>query len=97
MKMIGKMDQEGKNYMEWISVKDKLPDEGVKVLSYLSSYDEYKIDYIIHAPEPIWACVLERDQNVVTHWMTLPNLPNAFKRIDHPDGSVTWPKLGDPI
>lgn len=61
--------------MKWISVKDRLPEEGEKVLSYLQDYDEYKIDYIIEFPEPIWACVLERDQNHVTHWMELPESP----------------------
>jgi hypothetical protein len=61
---------------QWISVKDKLPIEGVKVLTYLKDYDMYKIDYLILFPEPIWACVMEREQNVVTHWMPLPDSPN---------------------
>lgn len=66
--------------MEWISVKDRLPEEGIKVLSYLENYDEYKIDYIILFPEPIWACVLERDQNTVTHWMPLHKSPQQVSQ-----------------
>lgn len=60
---------------DWISVKDRLPLEGEKVITYLKDYDEFKIDYLILFPEPIWACVLEREQNIVTHWMPLPELP----------------------
>lgn len=58
--------------MEWISVKDRLPDEGTKVLSFSH---EIKIDYIIYAPDPIWACRLERDESKVTYWMPLPEQP----------------------
>lgn len=62
--------------MEWISVKDRLPNEGVKVLSYSSFDEDIKVDYIIYAPNPIWACQLLRDETVVTHWMPLPELPS---------------------
>ncbi len=60
---------------EWISVKDKLPDEGIKVLSYQSFSEEIRVDYIICVPDPIWACVLDREQNNVSHWMPLPSPP----------------------
>lgn len=61
--------------MEWISVEDRLPEEGIKVLTYLGKDDEFKINYIVNCPQPIWACVLEREQNEVTHWMPLPKRP----------------------
>ncbi len=52
-----------KKEMEWISVKERLPDEGVLVLTIDNShalYPEYRLDYIVTFeatdPEPyIWA------------------------------------------
>lgn len=64
---------------EWISVKNRLPEEYKKVLSY-NGY-EMKIDYIVNAPEPIWACQLAREENNVTHWMPLPESPKMDKEI----------------
>lgn len=68
------------NSTEWIRVEDSLPEEGIKVLTFIQVYDEVRIDYLIYFPEPIWACILEREQNKVTHWMPLPNPPNVNKR-----------------
>ncbi len=59
----------------WFSVKDKLPEEGVKVLSFSKFEKDIKVDYIIYAPEPLWACRLLSDEIEVTHWMHLPKPP----------------------
>lgn len=66
--------------MKWISVKDRLPDEGKLVLTFNAEqkgYDDYCLDYVILInTEPtgyIWACDLNYD---VTHWMPLPEPPN---------------------
>ena len=71
--------------MEWISVKDRLPEEYVKVLTIdILHYDppNYKIDHIIHIREDdtyqeqyIWGCRLYDEQNDVSHWMPLPEPP----------------------
>lgn len=60
---------------EWIKCSDRLPEEGVKVLTYLQWDDEYKLNYIVNCPHPIWACVLEREEYKVTNWMELPPKP----------------------
>lgn len=60
--------------MEWISVKDRLPEEGKLVLTFMNGY-EYKLNYVILLPEVLWATTLEREQNSITHWMPLPEPP----------------------
>lgn len=62
--------------MNWICVEERLPIEGIKVLSYQSFNEEIQVDYIVYAPDPIWACTLDREQNNVTHWMLLPEKPS---------------------
>lgn len=67
--------------MNWISVKDRLPEEGVYVLTYLNRDKIYKLNYIIQCDKPIWACILERDEYKVTHWMPLPYPPTIASDI----------------
>jgi len=64
--------------MCWISVKDRLPEENMEVLTY--SEKEYLVDYIIYADNVvksyIWARELWDDNSTnVTHWMKLPKKP----------------------
>jgi hypothetical protein len=66
--------------MEWINVKNRLPEEGVHVLSYAEFEQEIRIDYIIYVPEPVWARRLDREQTNITHWMPLPNPPNMSEK-----------------
>ena len=56
---------------EWISVKDRLPDEDTWVLVYSKqgSYMNLKVDYI---HDGRWFNSL-----LVTHWMPLPTLPES--------------------
>ncbi len=68
--------------MDWISVKDKFPEEGEEVLIInkdIPGYIRYKIDYLIHLddndPPYIWACTRENEWDKITHWMQLPKLP----------------------
>jgi hypothetical protein len=68
--------------MEWISVKDRLPDEGVQVLTVDTTnpkYPEYRLDYIVVFDLPdqpyIWARRLEEEMDKVSHWMLLPEVP----------------------
>ena len=69
--------------MEWIDVKKRLPEEGVRVLTldmHNPQYLEYRVDYVVmfenQIEEPyIWACTLKDDWDKVTHWMPLPEPP----------------------
>ena len=63
---------------EWISVKDKLPEED---LGACIVYDGFKVQhadhYIIHG-EHIWQtpdCYESEEIRGVTHWMPLPEPP----------------------
>ena len=90
--MSGECDKCGEHCLEcncmkssngWISVKDKLPDEGVQVLTInnpTQQHPEYKLDYIVKFykayPELyIWARRLCNEYEEVTHWMPLPEPP----------------------
>lgn len=72
---------------DWISVKDRLPEEGVRVLAVKKLKDgrrdlalatcilEYKHhDYVTGEDivEPYWVC---GGNNNITHWMPLPEMP----------------------
>ena len=65
--------------MEWISVNDRLPEEEVKVLTFHKKKG-FHIDYMIFLGKlqnnPLWACVLEEEYNLVSHWMPLPEPPH---------------------
>lgn len=69
--------------MIWISVKDRIPEEDVQILTYLAHavYPKYNLDYIVlfpeYSPPYIWACTLHDDMDKVTHWMPLPRDPNT--------------------
>ena len=75
------------NRSEWISVEDRLPEEGVRVLAVKKLKDgrrdlalatcipEYKHhDYVTGEDivEPYWVC---GGNNNITHWMPLPEMP----------------------
>lgn len=69
--------------MEWISVKDRLPEEEKQVLICIKFGNmpvEYMLDYIIKFegsdPPYIWACTLSDEWIRITHWMELPEPPN---------------------
>lgn len=56
---------------EWISVKDRLPEENIRVLVYIDSeqsYTKLDTDRILKGKWVRWG----KD---VTHWMLLPKLP----------------------
>ena len=69
--------------MNWISVKDRLPDDEEAVLIYwgfdfgkgLEGEEYYAIaQYICSEPKPYWS-EHDKDTMVVTHWMPLPEPP----------------------
>lgn len=61
---------------EWISVEDRLPEEGERVLIHRIG-EPISIDYTIDlTPEPpIWACLWDDEWAKVIHWMPLPEPP----------------------
>jgi len=68
--------------MKWISVKDKLPEEGVIVLTIGWRFPEsveYRIDYIVLLDDPkepyIWARRSLDECSKVAYWMPLPEPP----------------------
>jgi hypothetical protein len=57
----------------WISVKDRLPDEGRDVLTY--DGDNMLVEFIVNRGSySIWSCNSEDD---ITHWMPLPEPPKG--------------------
>ena len=58
------------NHFQWISVKDRLPNENTRVLVYAKQgcYMNLRIDYICNGG--MWFYSM-----MVTHWMPLPELP----------------------
>jgi len=64
--------------MEWISVKDRLPEEGKLVLAFEPG-ERMRVDYIINfpaeTPEFIWSNVRDDNNSKTTHWMLLPEPP----------------------
>lgn len=60
---------------EWISVKDKLPEDGQEVFAYCSEADSFDMLVLRCLSENIWINrALDIYENV-THWMPLPTPP----------------------
>lgn len=57
--------------MDWISVKDRLPEPTVEVLAFHSP--DRVIDFSWVYGDGSWA--FERSRGLVTHWMPLPAPP----------------------
>ena len=74
--------------MEWISVKDRLPDLDAEVLVYVNGnsfnngpYSDIGISYLTKYYGDRyegwdWSCTMS-NQEVVTHWMLLPEPPKG--------------------
>lgn len=62
---------------EWISVKDRLPEIGKKVLAYRPSMYYEFIQTIYHGSE-MWENGYDiKGDMVITHWMPLPEPPEV--------------------
>lgn len=80
----GKQSKGGDN---WISVKDRLPEENVWVLTIgfwdfgdmsLGSNFRYKVDFLTYSAREkslVWCSNLQQKQRVITDWMPLPEPP----------------------
>ena len=66
--------------MEWISVKDRLPEKEKEVLVYWTNTSQCKRHYeIIYYTGDHWFCLDDkvRPWIKVTHWMPLPEPPEV--------------------
>lgn len=84
----------------WISVKDRLPEEGERTLtleipsSGNPTFADYRIDYIVLFDEgPIWACRLADEHSKVTYWMPLPSPPEITQCFEQKRDVVTQESL----
>ncbi len=59
---------------EWISVEDRLPEPGQRVLWWLSKRQQVALTYIGDHSASRWPNPWARDKGV-THWMPLPEPP----------------------
>jgi hypothetical protein len=67
---------------EWISVKDRLPEERKDVLAYFSEAGYYVTSWFKWdtMPEPLWSPAIPA-WGKVTHWMSLPEPPAMSDRV----------------
>ena len=65
----------GYRKQEWISVEERLPEVGEKVLVYSKSEDFYGIGQYSKYLKKF--CVMRIDGENVTHWMPLPQPPKG--------------------
>ena len=69
----------GVTVQEWISVKDRLPDQNIRVLVWMQDNEE---EYT-QIDTDRWSCTMEQGYhwirwgNRVTHWMPLPQPPKG--------------------
>lgn len=61
------------NNNNWISVNDRLPEEGNEFLTYNSDTKVYDIIYF-HINEGTWNSIGEKPREI-THWKSLPEPP----------------------
>lgn len=81
---------------EWISIKDKLPQENEKVLAYIDDIKEMEVcrytckTFIAYI---MWEC------KSVTHWMPLPEVPKGQTELNskytRTDASESLDNLGE--
>ena len=62
---------------EWISVKERLPQEGQKVLCCFTEYGMQVAKYVFDWGDYyVWDCMADNfSLNSVTHWQPLPEPP----------------------
>ena len=65
----------------WISVKERLPEPYIPVITARKRFDgkgcDYEVDYISfrYSEKLLWSSDLRTWRSVVTHWMPLPEPP----------------------
>ena len=73
----------GKKTSQWISVKDRLPEEDVTVLAFINySIDDAKLLRVVSGAYRgrLWLCGQDiYSERFITHWMPLPEPPKEDK------------------
>ena len=68
----------GVTVQEWISVKDKLPEDDSDVIAYLRNGEEGRIFPANYAKGVWFDCIFnKRVTETTTHWMPLPEPPKG--------------------
>lgn len=64
--------------MDWISVKDKLPEKDIIVLAFDGTYIETMQYWYDEEGKQIWFSPPAPPKDNVTHWMPLPKPPEEY-------------------
>ena len=73
-----KMEKTGVTVHEWVSVKDRLPEDDSDVLAYSRIGEEFRIYPACYSNGVWFDCVFNAPAtDTTTHWMPLPNPPKG--------------------
>lgn len=61
--------------MDWISVKDKLPEKDISVLTFDGTYINVMEYWYDEDGKQVWFNPPSPPSDNITHWMPLPNPP----------------------
>ena len=77
-RVVNALIDNGVTVQEWISVKDRLPEDNSDVLAYSRSGEESRI-YLACYSNGVWFdCVFNAPAtDTTTHWMLMPNPPKG--------------------
>ena len=68
----------GVTVQEWVSVKDRLPEDDSDVIAYLRTGEEGRISMANYAKGVWFDCIFnQRVTETTTHWMPLPQPPKG--------------------
>lgn len=70
----------GYNKQEWISVKDRLPEEFVSVLGYMTDAGDFPPVRECYRAGGVFFFPALGDRHPVSHWMPLPEAPKGDQR-----------------
>ena len=79
--IIGKVIDESPTVYEWVSVKDRLPEENQEYIVFVTDIEGKKCVTVDHWL-PLahhWFLFDDKVENEVTHWMPLPKPPKERK------------------
>jgi len=68
--------------IDWVSVKDRLPDKDAPYLVFIPTADDTKslIHITWYNPNFGWSGLVEYWIDAITHWMPLPDWPEDYRK-----------------